>query len=289
MAKTIGIVANIYNEANAITGWLESAAKFADHISVYHAGPNGAKSDDGTIEILEKWKIPITYGSIDEGFGPVRTKTVRTSPCDYVILLDADERFDAIAQVLGCHGESTPREEVNQLLYDYSNPNYVDSQVIQPYDAKIDFTACPSNFENMAKLGANLTVSYGEVYTQGAWVRDIIEKHDYDAIKSIRRHWHDFSMKRPTQNWHTEPDFQMRIVKNVDSVYFGGRMHEGLHGAPNHYQPNFTHGPFLDHFHLFFKKLEPTQRKHDIAIYNSINEGRTPPSFEEFVRSQERK
>jgi hypothetical protein len=101
---TIGLVANIYNEANALPGWLETHTPFFDHIAVYHSGPQGAKSSDGTIEILEKWGIPITWGSIDAGYGVVRNATFRCSPCDWVMLLDADERFYPTLRVMRCVG-----------------------------------------------------------------------------------------------------------------------------------------------------------------------------------------
>lgn len=285
--KTIGIVANVYNEANALPGWLESATSFADHVAVLHAGPAGKFSTDGTIELLERWKIPVKFCAIDDGFGAVRTQAIRLSPCDYVMILDADERFHARASIMTCSGESTPAAEVDKILYDYGDPA---QQVVQPYDAGIDFTACPSNWENLDRLGAKLTVSFGDAYNQGALLRSIIEHGGLDAVKCVRRHWHDFSFRRPTQNWHTDPDFQMRLVRNDESIYFASdvRMHERLVGATNVHQPNFTHGPFFDHYHLWFKKMEPVQRQHDVEVYNAVNEGRRPPTWEEFLEGRKK-
>jgi glycosyltransferase involved in cell wall biosynthesis len=283
MTIALGLVCNFWNEANALPGFLETHAQFFDHISMYQSGPGGAESDDGSIEILEKWKIPIHRGKIDDGFGIVRTAAIRSSPCEWVMLLDADERFYPKHQVLTCAGESTPREEVDKLLYDYGDPNY--KEVVQEYDAGIEFDVCPSNFENLKRLGANLTVSFGDVYNQGAWLRDILEKHTtLDAVKTIRRHWHDFSWRRPTQNWHTNSDFQIRLVRNRDGIDFEPniKMHEQLRGASNVYMPNHTHGPFFDHFHCFFKPMEVKQRKHDVAIYNAIDRRERPPTWEEF-------
>ena len=272
MPVTIGCVANVYNEANALPGWLETHTAFFDHVSVYHAGPGGAESNDGTIEILEKWKIPIHRGSIDEGFGIVRTAAIRSSPCDWVMILDADERFHQFAPVLTCSGTSTPPDEVNQILQAYDNRQQ---------------TACPSNYENLHKLGANLQVSVGEVYNQGAWLRDIIQHGQLDAVISIRRHWHDFTWKKPTQNWHTEPDFQTRLVRNVDSIHYNAntRMHEGIIGATNVFRPNHSHGPFFDHYHLHFKAMARMNRAHAVAIYDCINDGKSPPTWEEFMES----
>jgi hypothetical protein len=273
MPITLGCVCNFYNEANTLAGFLESHTPFFDHVAFYQSGPGGAESNDGSIEILEKWKMPIHRGKIDDGFGAVRTASVRSSPCDYVMILDADERFHARAQVLTCSGESTPPDEVGQILYEY------DRGVLD-----VDATACPSNWENLHKLGAKLQVSRGEVYDQGAWLRSMLE-HRYDAVKTIRRHWHDFSWRRPTQNWHTDPDWQVRIVRNVDTIHWDAdvKMHEQLRGAENVYQPNFTHGPFFDHYHLWFKAMEPAQRRHDVMTYDAIHRGEKPPSWEEFV------
>ena len=265
---------------------------------IYHAGPGGARSDDGTLELLEKWRIPVEFGSIDEGFGAVRTKAIRSSPCDWVMLLDADERFFPVHRVLTCAGESTPQSEVDWILqsYDFRGVNL-------------------PNWENMAKLGARLRVDIGVAYDQGARLREIIAGGgDFDAIATIRRHWHDFSFRRPTQNWHTDLDWQMRLVRNDPAVGFdsGTRMHERLLGrscrycgvqrlsmpsnhcesshtgshdwSPKSFCADMTRGPFFDHFHFTFKRMEPDQRAHDVMIYDAIHAGKPAPTREEFKK-----
>ena len=157
--KTIGLVANMYCEANALPGWIETHLPFFDDIRVLHAGPGGAYSDDGTIEILEKWKIPIEFCAIDDGFGVVRTKALRMSKCDFIMLLDADERFFACHQVLTCAGESTPPDEVNTIL--------------QSYDFR-DLNAMACNWENIGRLGAKLNVTAGASYNQGVFLRELL-------------------------------------------------------------------------------------------------------------------
>lgn len=266
--STIGLVANVYNEINALPGWLETHISFFDDIRIYHAGPNGAYSSDGTIELLEKWRIPIVFGSINEGFGVVRTKAIRSSPCDYVMLLDADERFFPVHNVLTCNGESTPHSEVDAIL--------------QTYDFRNLKTILP-NWENIGRLGAKLNVSVQEVYSQGDKLRQMVAQNP-DAVVTIRRHWHDFSFKRPTQNWYTDPDWQMRVVRNIDSVYFdpSTKMHERLVGAAHVFGASDPYGPFFDHFHFTFKQMEQAQRAHDVAIYDAIHKGETPLSQELF-------
>lgn len=260
---TIGLVANVYNEINALPGWLETHLPYFDDVRVTHAGPQGARSTDGTIELLEKWRVSIDFDAIDDGFGAVRTRAIRRSPCDYVMLLDADERFFPVHRVMVCTGQSTPPSEVDAIL--------------QTYDFR-DLKAMHSNWENIGRLGADLRVDVKEPYDQGARLREILANYRPDAVLSIRRHWHDFSFRRPTQNWHEVPDWQLRIVRNDASIHFDPhkRMHEQLLGAVNVFRADPTRGPFFDHFHFTFKRMEPEQRAKDVAIYDAVHEGRTP-------------
>lgn len=264
MPVTLGLVANIFNEVNALPGWLETHLPFFDDVRVTHAGPQGKYSDDGTIELLEKWRVPIDFDSIDDGFGAVRTRAIHRSPCDYVILLDADERFYQVHRTMVCTGESTPQSEVDAVL--------------QTYDFR-DLKAMHSNWENVGKLGAKLQVDIVDPYDQGARLREVLNNYKPDAVIAIRRHWHDFSFRRPTQNWHEIPDWQLRILRNDPGIGYDPavRVHEHLMGAWNTFRADPTRGPFMDHFHFTFKHMEPEQRAHDVRIYDSIHRGEVPP------------
>jgi hypothetical protein len=263
---SLGLVANVYQEVNALPGWLETHLPFFDDVRVTHAGPQGKHSTDGTIELLEKWRIPVDFDSIDEGFGAVRTRTIRRSPCDYVMLLDADERFYQVHRIMVCTGRSTPPSEVDTILHSY--------------DFR-DLKAMQSNWENIGRLGAELRVDVAaeKTYDQGERLREVLEQYHPDAVIAIRRHWHDFSFRRPTQNWHEIPDWQLRIVKNDPSIYYdpGVKVHEHLVGAKDIFRPDPTRGPYFDHFHFTMKRMEPEQRAADVRIYNAIHEGRVPP------------
>lgn len=271
MPTTLGLVANIFNEANALPGWLETHLPFFDDVRVLHAGPQGEYSSDGTIELLERWHVPVEFCAIDEGFGVVRTRAIRMSPCDWVMILDADERFFSVHRLMTCSGESTPPEQVDWILqsYDFRGVNL-------------------PNWENIARLGAGLRVNVTNTYDQGKILREIISDGAYDAVCSARRHWHDFGFRRPTQNWDTSPDWQMRILRNRPDLYYdpGTRMHERLMGAQKVYRADVTCGPFMDHFHFTFKKMEVEQRAHDIAVYDKIHKGETPPILEEFRKGK---
>lgn len=268
--STIGLVANVYNEINALPGWLETHTPFFDDVRVLHAGPGGAYSDDGTIELLKKWRIPVVFGKIDDGFGVVRTNAIHMSPCDYVMLLDADERFLPVCRRMICGGQATPQHEVDWILqsYDFRGVNL-------------------PNWENISKLGANLRVDIGDPFYQGARLREILETERPDAVISVRRHWHDLSFRHPTQNWERDPDWQMRIVRNCQEIHFSPdtKMHERLVGAEKVVRADMERGPFFDHFHFTFKRMEQEQRAHDVAIYDAIHAGRTPPTWKEFKGS----
>ncbi len=264
---TLGLVANVFNEVNALPGWLEAHLPFFDDVRVTHAGPQGARSTDGTIELLERWGVPVDFDSIDDGFGAVRTRTIHRSPCDYVMLLDADERFYPVHRIMTCTGESTPQSEVDAVL--------------QTYDFR-DLKAMHSNWENIGRLGAKLVVDTKDhplPYNQGERLREVLDTYKPDAVVAVRRHWHDLSFRRPTQNWHEVPDWQLRIVRNAPSIGYDAsvRVHEHLHGAENVYRADPTRGPFFDHMHFFFKRMEPAQRAHDVRIYDAIHNGKVPP------------
>lgn len=237
-APSIGMACNIYNDVNAVAGLLEMSSQYFDEMVFFHAGPQGALSNDGTIELLEKWKVKVVYGKIDEGFGVVRTVAVRSCKTAWVMILDADERFHPRAPVILPHGSG------NDIHVQH----------------------------------------FHDCYDQGALLRRLIQYPEIDAIESVRRHWHDFSWQRPTQNWHQIADLQRRIVRNVEHVCYRSevRMHEQLIDTrtgrgPRAHSANGYRGIFHDHYHCFFKAMEPEQRAHDVQIYDAIHEGRIPP------------
>jgi len=266
---TIGLVANIYNEAHALPGWLETHLPHFDDVRVYHSGPQGELSDDGTMDILYDWRVPFLIGSIDDGFGATRTRAIRSSPCDWVMLLDCDERFYPTLPHLKCSGTPTPHAEVDAILATYSDS---------------------PDWDKLATLGAGLKVEPwldDGVYSHIGYLRQLLTHtviDHYDAVATVRRHWHGLGHRRPTQNWMTDPDWQLRIVRNVESVYFdpGTRMHERLVGARGVYRADFQYGPFFDHFHFHFKRMEWEQRRHDVAVYDAVHAGRVPPTREEW-------
>lgn len=234
---------NVYNECNAIHGLLESASQFFDELYFLHCGPGGAYSNDGTIETIRKWGARIEFDSIDSGFGAIRTKLVHQSRTDWVMILDADERFYPMVPLLDVEGvEKYPDVKV---------PN---TRALNP-----------------------------RWHNQGEQLRRLMDG-PWDVIRTSRRHWFDHTWTRPCQNWHDIADWQARVIKNNGTIGFDQnvKMHEQIRhlrgGHVNMWQGNAKDdGPYHDHFHCFYKPMEPEQRKHDIAIYDALHANRELP------------
>lgn len=240
---TIGLSSNVYNDALALPGLLENASSWANDIVIIHAGPNGKASTDGTMEILEKWGVRTVMSKIDDGFGAVRTQCIRESRTDFVMILDADERFHPLAPALTCDGtEGYPH-------------------VQKP----------------------NLRVESHGIFDQSHLLRELMG-HGKEAIRMCRRHWFDFSWKKPCQNWCSIPDWQMRLVRRFDNIGFdpATKMHEHLINIDTKEEVQFAscwqgnpQGLHIDHYHCFFKPKEPEQRKEDLDIYEALHTGST--------------
>lgn len=245
---SLGVAVNFYNEHVALPGFLEFASGFFDSILMADCGPNGQPSNDGSLDILRAWGIEPLQWSINEGFGVVRTKLIHASKADWTVIMDCDERMMIGAPVLHCEGtESYPQT---------SSPNLTVSVTAASYNHR-DFLLHK--------------------------IRDAEEK-GATAIRASRRHWFDFSYKRPCQNWLLNRDWQLRIWKTLQHVGYKSevRMHETAYDFKRNCGPIFieddhTLGPFFDHFHLHFKAMEKDQRQHDIAIYDALDAGKPIP------------
>jgi hypothetical protein len=255
---SIAACCNFFNEANALPGWLESASQWADHITLYETGPQGEHSTDGSIEIAQKWGVDLKFGSIDEGFGVVRTKMVTMCPTTWVVILDADERIYRTAPRLFCRG--------NELYPQERYPEFVDMAL------------------SVETVGA---------YDQIALLKSQM-RPEYDAIVTSRRHWQSWGHRSPSQNWQVIADWQARILRNCDHVRYRPNiaMHEQLYDSrtgqtPKWYQPEQEgQAVYFDHYHLAIKRMETEQRLHDVQIYNAIHEGRKPPTLAEFRQKE---
>jgi len=242
---SVSAVANVYNDALALAGWLESASQWADELVIVHAGPNGKLSTDGTMELLERWGIKPVMSRIDDGFGVVRTQCIRECKTDWVVILDADERIYPVVPIITCEGtESYPN---------VPKPNLT----VHRHD--------PDTFNQLSLLRTLMS-------------------HDCMSVRASRRHWFDYSWKRPCQNWCDIPDWQLRIVKNSPHICYASdtRMHERCVDTSTGECPRYAterqgdpRGIYIDHFHCFWKAQEPDQRREDLDIYEALDKGST--------------
>lgn len=242
--STICCAFNVYNDANALPGMLENASMFFDDLFCIHAGPDGKMSNDGTIEILEKWNVRTVFADIMEGFGKIRTRLIHECGCDWCWISDADERFLPNFKVLDCHG-----------------------------DEQFPHTLTPKN--HVGVLDPN--------YCQGRLLRNIIDGagDDYFSVRTIRRAWMDFTYAHPAQNWFKVPDHQLRCVRNNGHIGYTSdvKMHERLVDLRTGQEPKYfsvedpARNVYHEHFNIFFKGQEPKQNTEDAETYDRLDPG----------------
>lgn len=235
---------NFYNDVHAMRGLLELGARYFDHIFTINSGPGGARSSDGSIELAESFGATVVFDDIQKGFGHIRSRLIHECGCEWAMILDADERFHPHLNVMECSGSGS-----------WSGPD----------DPNI-----PS-----------LTVSVKrDVIDQGAHVKNLIRDPALFAIRATRRHWFDFSMRKPSQNWMTNQDHQLRIVRNHPDIGYVKHvvMHERLLDSRTKMDPKFAiqdplGGPFIDHYHLYFRRTDPGHKEYNELNYQRLSKG----------------
>lgn len=235
---------NFYNDVHALRGLLESSARYFDNLFLINSGPGGARSNDGSIELVEKSGATLVFDNMDRGFGAIRTRLIHACGCEWAFILDADERFLPQMNVMDCDGDGE---------------------------------------WNIAMGGEHpkLTVTVKkDVIDQGAHVKNLITNPETMAIRTTRRHWFDFTMRHPTQNWMKNRDHQLRIVRNSDEIRYVPdiRMHEQLIDTRTDKTPKYVPqddygGPFHDHFHVAFRLAYPGHKEFNELNYARLSRG----------------
>lgn len=237
---SIAASVNVYNDAIALRGLLETASQYFDELFVVHSGPSGSYSTDGTIELCEQFKVKLVFDDIDKGFGIIRSRLIHEHGCEWAMILDADERFHPIMPNLICEGDA---------MWDIGNP------LVRP----------------------DLTVKEENVIIQGYALKEMIQNESLMAIRTIRRHWLDFTHKNPTQNWNLIPDYQLRIVRNVPEINYISeiKMHERLLDSRTGQDPvhNVGNEFFHDHYHPFFRNNFPGTKQFNEQNYQRLERG----------------
>lgn len=239
--SSIAMACNVYQDAAALRGLLEVSAPYFDNLYIVHSGPGGAYSTDGTIELCEEFGIKPVFDDIQRGYGAIRTRLLHGCGCEWAFILDADERFFPILPVITCSGDE----------------KYPD--VAEP---KLTVEKKP------------------DVINQGAHVKNLINNTETMALRSTRRHWFDFAMTKPSQNFHKIHDHQLRIVRNHPSIHYETNrvMHERLLDDRTGKDPKFVAqdeqgGPFHDHFHLHFRRTQPGKKEANEKNYERLSRG----------------
>lgn len=238
---SIALGANVYQDAPALRGLLETGSRYFDNIFIVHSGPGGAKSTDGTIELCEQFGATIVFDDMNRGFGVIRSRVIHECGCDWCFLLDADERFYPLLNVMRCEGTETyPQFQAPKLT----------------------------------------VIKTDDVINQGAHVKNLITNPHVMALRSTRRHWFDFGMKRVAQNWLDNRDHQLRIVRNIPEIAYVRNvvMHErlidGRTGKDPEYHPqDDMGGPFHEHFHLHFRRTQPGHKEWNETQYARLSKG----------------
>lgn len=234
---------NVYNDAVAMRGLLETSSQYFDELFVVHSGPNGAYSTDGTIELCEQFKVKLVFDDIDKGFGVIRSRLIHEHGCEWTMILDADERFHPTMPELICEGDDS--------------------------------------WDIVSAIPPNLTVTITpNINIQGYALKELIQKdNSLMAVKTRRRHWMDFTHKNPTQNWNLIPDYQLRIVRNVSEVKYVSdvKMHERLMDSRTGEDPlhlvNNELLIFHDHYHPFFRNNYPGKKQFNEQNYQRLERG----------------
>ncbi len=245
--KRTGVVCHFHNESFALPGFIEAAEKMFDEITLVSSPMDGTPADPETIAIAEASGHTLIHDTLSQGFGALRTRCIGYSSCEWVMILDADERVWPTVPDLGCRGTE-----------------------------KFPHTLTP-----------DLKIHYeGDNTDQHASLRKLCDRADAEGALAIcvsRRHWFGApgEWSRPCQNWHLEGDPQLRLLRNSPYLCYDPevKMHERLLFTPTWDEPQFirvTDGSlYIDHYAHHYRAMEPEQNTEDIATYEALSPGCT--------------
>lgn len=246
----VGTVCHFHNERHALGPFIEAAEKMFDEIVLVSSPMGSTPPDPETIKIAEASGHKLIYDTLSQGFGALRTRCIAYSSCDWVAILDADERVWPTAPELGVTGTEKFPQTLEPKLMVINDGHHTDQ------------------YDNLRKLCNRA------------------DAEDALAICLSRRHWFGAPGEwvRPCQNWHEgvgEPDWQLRLVKNSPWLCYDPtvKMHETLKDTRTWADPRFirvTDGSlFIDHYAHHYRAMEPAQNTEDIATYEALAPGCT--------------
>lgn len=241
---SIGLSSCFHNEPDALPGFLECAAQFFDELVLISAPPPGVEHCQESIAIIEKFGAKLILSTVEQGFGVLRTQCIWESSCEWVAILDCDERLFPVRRTMTCVGTEKYPE----------NPN------------------------------PNCVVNFGTPFNQGAILRSMLDcAEGFDALVMPRYHFMDFSMKQACQNFCDIKDFQCRVVRNAPHIAYRPerKMHELIVDTRTGAEPNMIRQEphareiAICHFHVPFKKMDTAKNRKDMATYQALDKNLT--------------
>lgn len=242
---TLGCIVHFFNEPNALPGFIQQAPEMFDEVVFVSTPPDG-KTDEESCQIVLDAGYPLLHNTVSEGYGTLRTWCISQTKCDWAMICDADERIWAAPPRLTVTGsEKWPASH---------NPNVQSTET-------------------------------GGAVDQKGRIRQMIEEAESQGALAIclsRRHWMTEPGKwaHPCQNWSQEADWQLRCVKNTPYLCYDPevRMHERLISTQTWSDPKFirgntSDGPFMDHYSVHFKAMDPAKNKQDAQTYEALTPG----------------
>lgn len=242
----LGLVVNFFNEPHALPGLIAQAPETFDEL-VFVSSPPDGKTDEESCEIIKASGHKLLHHTVSQGYGVLRTWCISQSSCDWVIVGDADERVWANPPRLSVAGtDQWPKQK---------NPQVFASILEQSLDQK-------------------------------GMLHRLIERAENEGCLAVclsRRHWMGApgEWKQLCQNYQsTEHDWQLRLVKNSPYLCYDPevRMHERLIDtrtweSPKYINGSTSEGPFIDHYSIHFKKMDPKKNKQDAETYETLTPG----------------
>ncbi len=243
---SLGLVVNFFNEPYALPGLIAQAPEMFDEI-VFVSSPPDGKTDEESCEIVKASGHKLLHHTVSQGYGILRTWCISQSKCDWVMVGDADERVWASPPLLSVSGsDKWPKQKDPQVF----------TKVVQ------------------------------DSVDQKAMMYRLIQRAENEGCLAVclsRRHWMQEPGKwdRPCQDWqHVENDWQLRLVKNSPYLCYDPevRMHERLVDtrtweSPKYINGSLTEGPFIDHYSVHFKKMDPQKNQQDAETYEELSPG----------------
>lgn len=244
----VAAVCHFHAEKFALPGFIAAAEDMFDEIVLVSSPMDGTPEDPETIAIAEASGHKLIRDTLSQGFGALRTRCIGYSSCEWVMILDADERVYGNPPKMSCSGTGKFPETLNPDLH---------------------------------------VATHTGTINQRKNLRDLISHAEAEKALAIcvsRRHWFGApgEFDRPCQNWTPgsgEADWQLRLLKNTPFLCYDPevKMHERLIWTPTWAEPKFirvTDGSlYIDHHSWWAKNLEPKQNAEDAAIYEQLQPG----------------